>query len=369
MSEVFFADMRTTAHRGMPAKLGALFERAGLGELISRGDLVAIKTHFGERGGSAFVPSFYLRVLVDKVKEAGGKPFLTDAGTLYVGGRANAYDHIHTAAMHGFDLATVGAPIIIADGLAGGDFIEVEIPGKHFSKVKIASAAVYADVLLAVSHMTGHEVSGFGASLKNVGMGLGSRGGKQQMHSDMRPRVDETQCNACARCLRWCPAEAISIRGEDKNKAASIDDSVCLGCGECTAMCVEGAISIRWGSQPQVVQEKIAEYAAGALKDKGDRAAFFNFLINITPACDCWDFSDAPIVPDIGILCSRDIVAVDRASVDLVARAVPVKDSRAGELAAGQEKFGGLTPVSWAPQLEHAEWLGLGTQEFTLVKI
>ncbi len=369
MSDVFFADMRAAAHRGMPEKLRALFDRARVGELISRGDLVAIKTHFGERGGSAFVPSFYLRTLVEKVKEAGGKPFLTDAGTLYVGSRANACDHIRTAAMHGFDLATVDAPIIIADGLLGGDFVEVEIPGRHFTSVKIASAAVYADVLIAVSHLTGHEVSGFGAAMKNVGMGLGSRGGKQQMHSDMRPRVDESTCNACARCLRWCPAGAISIRGKGKERAASIDESACIGCGECTAMCVEGAISIRWGSQPQVVQEKIAEYAAGALKDKGGRAAFFNFLMQISPACDCWDFSDAPIVPDIGILCSRDIVAVDRASVDLVTRAAPVSDSRAGEMTAGEDKFFGLMPVSWAPQLEHAERLGLGSQEYTLVKI
>ncbi len=369
MSDVFFADMRASAHRGMPAKLGALFDQAGLGDIIHPGDLVAIKTHFGERGGSAFVPSFYLRTLVEKVKEAGGKPFLTDAGTLYVGSRANACDHIRTAAMHGFDLATVDAPIIIADGLVGGDFVEVEIAGRHFQKVKIASAAAYADALLAVSHLTGHEVSGFGAAMKNIGMGLGSRGGKQQMHSDMRPRVDDTRCNACARCLRWCPAEAISIRGEGKDKSASIDESVCIGCGECTAMCVEGAISIRWGSQPQTVQEKIAEYAAGVLKDKGGHAAFFNFLMHISPACDCWDFSDAPIVPDIGILCSRDIVAIDRASVDLVAQAAPIKDSRAGDMSAGQEKFSGLTPVAWAPQLEHAEWLGLGNQKYTLIKI
>jgi uncharacterized Fe-S center protein len=366
MADVFFADMRTTVHRGMPRKFEQLFENAGLAGTIGKGDLVAIKTHFGERGGSAFVPSLYLRQLAELVKSCKAKPFLTDANTLYVGGRGNAVDHILTAAGHGFDLATVGAPIVIADGLMGGDFVEVEIPGKHFQKVKIASAVVHADALLVVSHITGHEVSGFGAAMKNVGMGLGSRGGKQQMHSDIRPAVKEEACTACARCLRWCPAGAISIRESEGKKSAVVDEAACLGCGECTVMCVEGAIAIRWGSDPSVVQEKIAEYAAGVLAGKDGRVGFFNFLTQITPSCDCWDFSDAPIVPDIGILCSRDIVAIDRASVDLVTAAVSLAGSRVGELPAGEDKFRAMYGADWEAQLRHAEWLGLGTQTYEL---
>ncbi|MHB8779837.1 MAG: DUF362 domain-containing protein [Candidatus Geothermincolia bacterium] len=362
MSEVFFADMRTSAHRGMPSKMGLLFESAGLQDTIAKRDLVAIKAHFGERGGSSFVPGFYLRELVRKVKELGGKPFLTDANTLYVGGRANAVDHVLTAAGHGFDLAAIDAPIIIADGLTGGDFVEVAVSGKHFARVKIASAAVHADVLLVVSHLTGHEVSGFGAALKNVGMGLGSRGGKQQMHSSVRPAIDEGRCNACGRCIRWCPGDAISIRERDARSMAVIDEEACLGCGECTAMCVEGAISIRWGSEPDTVQERIAEYAAGVLAGKAGKIGFFNFLTQITPSCDCWDFSDAPIVPDIGILCSRDMVAVDQASWDLTTEAVALAGSRAAGAGAGVDKFTAMYPVSGEAQLRHAEWLGLGSR-------
>lgn len=353
VSKVYFADLRCKVHRGMLDKVGELFDQAGFGEIFEKRDLVAIKVHFGERGNTAFIPSFYVRKVVDKVKEKGGKPFLTDAGTLYVGGRANAYDHILTAAMNGFSLATTGAPVIIADGLIGHDFEEVEINGKHFRKVKLAAAAVQADSFLAISHFTGHELTGFGAAIKNVGMGLGSRGGKQQMHSDVKPRVNAEKCTGCARCLRWCPAKAISLTEEK----AQIDEDVCIGCGECTIMCLEGAIAVRFMTDPAVASEKIAEYAYGVLKDKVGRRGFFNFLVNITPSCDCWDFSDRPFASDIGILASTDIVAIDQASADLVN-------------SGSRDRIREVNPgVSWEAQIRHAETLGLGTRSYQLVEI
>ncbi len=314
---------------------------------------MAIKTHFGERGSSAFVPSFYLRQVVEDVKKAGGRPFLTDAGTLYVGSRSNAYEHILTAEANGFTLATTGAPIIIADGLIGHDFEEIEVGGKHIDKAKIASAVVHADAVIAVSHFTGHEISGFGAALKNVGMGLGSRGGKQQMHSGVKPTVDSGQCIGCGKCLRWCPAGAISL----DDKKAVIDQDACLGCGECTVMCLEGAIAIRWATEQNDALEKIAEYACAALKEKEGKRGFINFLINMTPACDCWDYSDAPFTPDIGVLASTDIVAIEQASADLVNQG-------------GQDLIRKLYPaIAWETQITHAESLGLGSRAYELVQI
>lgn len=355
VAEVYLMDMRGKAQRGLIRKLSQLFKAAGLTGIIDRRDLVAVKTHFGERGNTGFVPSFFIRQVVSDVKEAGGRPFLTDAGTLYVGSRDNAYEHLLTAEAHGFTLATTGAPVIIADGLVGHDFEEVEVGGKHVDKAKIASAAVHADAIIAVSHFTGHEISGFGCALKNVGMGLGSRGGKQQMHSGIKPEVDEGRCTGCATCLRWCPAGAISLKQEEKK--AVVDREACLGCGECTVMCPEGAIAIRWATDTTVAQEKIAEYASAVLKDKKGKCGFINFLTNITPACDCWDFSDAPFSPDVGVLASTDIVAVDQASIDLVNRR-------------GEDLIRKLYPtVDWAAQLAHAESLGLGSRRYELVEI
>jgi uncharacterized Fe-S center protein len=353
MSKVYMMDMHGGAHRGFTRKLSELFEAAGLDGVVAAKDLVAIKTHFGERGSTAFVPSFMLRQIVSDVKKAGGRPFLTDAGTLYVGSRSNAYEHLITAEMHGFTLSTTGAPVIIADGLTGHDFEEVEVAGKHVDVAKIASAVVHADAFLAVSHFTGHEVTGFGAALKNVGMGLGSRGGKQQMHSGIKPKVSEDQCTGCGKCLRWCPAKAISLA----DKKAVIDQETCLGCGECTVMCVEGAIAIRWMTDLSVAQEKIAEYACAVLKDKEGKRGFINFLTNMSPACDCWDFSDAPFAPDIGVLASTDIVAIEQASVDLVNRD-------------GQDLIKKLYPtVAWETPIAHAASLGLGSRAYELITI
>ncbi len=358
MAEVFFANTRCRPHRGMVEKLGELAERVGLAQVVERKDLVAIKTHFGEAGGTAFVPGMYLRRLVAAVKELGGKPFVTDAGTLYVGSRSNAINHLLTAASHGFTQETLGAPIIIADGLKGHDFVEVEVEGQQLQKVKIASAAAHADALIAVSHLTGHEVTAFGSAIKNVGMGLGSRGGKQQMHSDIKPEVNTERCTACAECIRWCPAGAISLQGKGKTRKASIDHDLCIGCGECTVMCFEGAIAMRFNTDLDVAQRKIVEYAAGVLKGKEEKSAFFNFLLRITPACDCWDFSDAPVVEDIGIIASRDIVAIEQASIDLVNQA------------AGRDLFEELYPTAkWPAQLGYAEEMGLGSRTYELVPL
>ncbi len=362
MSKAFF----TAAQGGKRSRLervDKLFERAGFGELIDEGDLVAVKVHFGERGNTAFLSPLYARRVVDKIKEAGGKPFLTDANTLYVGSRANAVDHLVTAIENGFSYATVGAPLVIADGLNGHDYIEVEICGKHFEKVKIGSAIREADAIIALTHVKGHEASGFGGAIKNIGMGSGCRSGKQVMHSDLLPTIDSAVCSACERCVEWCPADAITVAS-----AATIDYERCLGCGECTVTCPKGAIAINWKSDPGVFQEKMAEYALGVIKGKERKVGFMNFVIDVVPDCDCWSWSDAPIVPDIGIVASADIVAVDQASVDLVNAAEGIKGSRLSDPNA-EDKFGTLTGIDWTVQLAHAERLGLGSRDYELVRV
>lgn len=358
MAEVFFANTRCRPHRGMLHKFAELITKVGVDEIVEKRDLVAIKVHFGEEGCTAFVPVMYPRRLAMEIRKAKGRPFVTDAGTLYVGGRSNAYSHLLTAASHGFTLETLRAPVIIADGLTGHDFEEIEVNGEQLQSVKISSAAIHADALFAISHLTGHELTGFGSALKNIGMGLGSRGGKQQMHSDIKPEVLAGKCTACARCIRWCPADAITIAGKGEEKVAEIDKAKCMGCGECTVMCFEGAIAVRFATDLGVVQRKIVDYASGALRGKESKTAFFNFLMRITPACDCWDFSDAPIVDDIGILAARDIVAIEQASMDLV-------NDRAG-----RDVFGELyAAANWPAQIEYAEKMGLGSRDYQLVSL
>lgn len=367
-ADVFFADMRAKHKENLFDKLEKVFTKARMKELIASRDLVALKVHFGERGNSGYIRPQFLRRLVNEVKSLGGKPFLTDANTLYVGSRANAVDHLQTAIENGFAYAVVDAPLIIADGLVGKDYVNVPVRMKHFDEVKISSAIYHADALLVISHFKGHELVGFGGALKNTGMGSGSRGGKQMMHSDVLPVVREEKCLGCAKCTQWCPAGAIAV---DREKfKAHIDDQKCIGCGECTITCPHRAIAINWKTEPHVAQEKIVEYAAGVLKNKQNKAGFINFVMDVSPECDCAGWTDAPIVRDIGILASLDPVALDQACVDLVNKERGLPESRLAGHEEARDKFGVIWPnANWERQLAYAQEVGLGTRAYNLIKI
>lgn len=331
-------------------------------------DLVAIKLHFGEKGNTSYIRPQFIRKIVDEIKQSGGKPFITDANTMYFGSRSNAVDHLKTAIENGFDYSVVNAPLIIADGITGKDFISVPVGLKHCQEVKIGSAVMLADVLIAVTHFKGHEATGFGGALKNIGMGCGSRAGKQVMHSDMLPEVNSEKCKACGRCYDWCPTGAITV---GDNRIAIVNEEKCIGCGECTITCPFGAIGINWiNNQVFGLQEKIVEYAAGVLKNKKKKTGYITFLNNITPDCDCFSFSDAPVIRDIGILFSQDPVAIDQACLDLVNREVGLPGSKLEGYGADSDKFSILHPeIDSSRQLAYAEEIGLGTRNYQLVTI
>ncbi len=360
---VFFTDMRGKKGAGLLDKIGRLFDQAKFANIIQPGDLVAIKIHFGEYGNTSYIRPQLIRRIVDKVKEVGGKPFLTDANTLYVGSRSNSVEHLQTAIANGFDYAVVGAPLIIADGLNGKDYVNVPIAGKHFQEVKIASAIHHADVLLAVSHFKGHEATGFGGAMKNIGMGSGSRSGKQMMHSDLLPVVMPQQCKACGRCLEWCPGNAIEL-----GERAAITPEVCIGCGECTVTCPHQAIKINWKTDARTIQEKICEYTLGAIQPKKGKVGFINVLMDITPDCDCCSWSDAPIIGDVGILASQDLVALEKASLDLINQQAVLSGTRLPQETTG-DKFLALHGVDGTIQITYGEHLGLGTSRYNLIKL
>jgi hypothetical protein len=375
-SNVFFSDLKVSSEKTLLDKLDILLDRTHLKEKIREKDLVAIKLHFGERGNTAFVRPIFLRRVVDRVKKYKGKPFLTDTNTLYIGSRSEAVSHLTTAYQNGFVYAVVDAPLLIADGLRGNSAMKVRIDKPLFKTVSIAHAIYMADVLISVAHFKGHELSGFGGTLKNLGMGCASREGKLSQHSNISPQVKEKPCKGCELCLAWCPQEAISMRppkseAGGKLKIAFIDSKKCIGCGECILTCPTGAILIQWNETIPIFQKKMVEYAFGAVQKKKGEALYLNFLTQITPACDCNGFSDTPIVNDIGILSSEDPVAIDQASVDLVNGE---EGNRSSKLPSawkpGEDKFRAVYPeVDWNIQLAYGEEIGLGTREYELIKI
>ena len=386
-STVYFADLRATTKESFVDKIGRLVDTAGLSDCLKKRDLAAVKLHFGELGNTAFIRPVFLGKIVDHIRKNGALPFLTDGNTLYAGTRSNAPAHLATAIRNGFAYPVVNAPLVIADGLRGKSETSISIDQKRFDTVFIGSEIAEADGLISVAHFKGHELSGFGGTIKNLGMGCASRKGKLAQHSSVSPQVKEKKCVGCGDCVAHCAQSALALvervpaattakssrtakRGR-KRKKAVIDDKRCIGCGECILICPNAAIDIAWNQSIPIFLENMVEYTFGVLKGKANKALFLNFITDVSPACDCYSHNDAPIVRDIGVMASRDPVAIDQASVDLVNLEPALADCcLKTNRQAGKDKFSGLYPnVDWKIQLEYAQQLGLGRREYRIRKI
>ena len=367
-SKVYFADLRADMHENLQQKLTRLMKTAGMGDIDFQDKFVAIKLHFGEPGNLAFLRPNWARTVADFVKERGGKPFLTDCNTLYVGGRKNALDHMDSAMLNGFNPMTTGCQIIIADGLKGSDEVEVPVAGGEYVKnAKIGRAVMDADVFISLTHFKGHETAGFGGCLKNIGMGCGSRAGKMEQHNAGKPHVAEKYCIGCGQCRRICAHGAPII----ENGKAHIDHDKCVGCGRCIAVCPKDAVQVNWDESTTNLNYKIAEYTKAVVD--GRPCFHISLVIDVSPNCDCHAENDMPIVPNVGMFASFDPVALDMACVDAVNAQTPLRGSAAdGEAGHVHEHdhFQRIHPdTDWHSCLEHGEKIGIGTREYELIKI
>lgn len=365
-SKVYFADLMSRSSReNKITKIKKLLDAYGLIHLTKKDDLVAVKVHFGEEGNDSYINPVFIRQIVDEINKNDAKPFLTDTNTLYYGNRHDSVEHIATAILHGFDYAVVGAPLIIADGLRGEDFKNIEIDEKHFKMVKIAAAIEDADSMIVASHFKGHGMSGFGGAIKNLAMGCSAYPGKLEQHGCVKPLLIGN-CTGCGTCVDSCPLNAVSII----NQVSEIDYDVCIGCNACMDVCPESAMDFNWDQMPFFI-EKMVEYAYGAVKNKNGRVGYINFLTNITPDCDCVSWSDMPIVPDVGIVASQDPVAIDAASYDLVNEQIGFKHSLLNRnYGKGEDKFRGVwEEVDGRIQIIYGEEIGLGSADYELVTI
>jgi len=364
-SKVFYANLRTKIGKNLLDKVKILLDNLVIKDIFKEQEFVAIKIHFGEKGNLSYIRPNFVRVVVDELRKLNTKPFITDCNTLYRGTRADSVSHIETAITNGFDFAVVNAPIIIADGLTGGNTKKIEVNLENFKTVSIGAEIARAEGLVVMSHFKCHELTGFGGALKNLGMGCASREGKLAQHSNISPAVKKKNCIGCQLCVKNCAHNAITM----VDKKANINEKVCVGCAECILVCPKGAIVINWNEQVPILQKKMVEYAYGAQKDK--KAIYLNFLTQISPACDCYGHNDYPITRDIGILASTDPVAIDKASVDLVNKELGNSNSalKSG-FNANEDKFRGVYPeIDWAVQLEYAKKIGLGNTEYELISI
>ncbi len=384
-STVYFTTFKTNYNENLLQKLHRLMKQAGFENIDFKDKYAAIKIHFGEYGNLAFLRPNYAKVVADYVKELGGKPFLTDCNTLYVGSRKNALDHLDTAYVNGFSPLQTGCHVIIADGLKGTDETLVPIDGEYVKEARIGHAIMDADVFISLTHFKGHETAGFGGTIKNIGMGCGSRAGKMEQHCEGKPSVDQSACIGCGACYRICAHQAPEIT----DRKAFINHDKCVGCGRCLAVCPRNAISADFSDSVAMLNYKMAEYSLAVCKD---RPCFHVSLIcDVSPNCDCHPENDIPIIPNVGMLASFDPVALDQACADLCNQ-MPVMsgsilddncrehghDHEQGhdhehchaDGAGTTDHFHMTHPdTEWESCLAHAEKIGLGTRQYELKTI
>ena len=371
-SKVYFTDFRARPVYNLLQKLQRLIKEAGINNIDFENKYVAIKIHFGEPGKLAYLRPNNSKAVADVVKELGGKPFLTDCNTLYVGGRKNAIDHIDAAYQNGFTPYSTGCHVIIADGLKGTDESYIDIDGEYVKTAKIGRAIMDADIVISLNHFKGHELAGFGGAIKNVGMGCGSRAGKMEMHSNGKPSVYAPKCKKCKQCKKICAHSAISY---DEEGIAHIDHSKCVGCGRCIGICNFDAVKSASDATSDILNMKMVEYALAVVKDRPQ--FHISLICDVSPNCDCHAENDAPIVPNIGMLASYDMVALDKACIDLVNKQSAFEKSAITDnlkkYNLDKFKFDNLAmnhpSTNWKSQIEHAEKLGLGNSEYELIEI
>lgn len=353
MSRVYFIKAQSSdSDESLAAKLESLIQKENLFNFIEEKDMIAVKTHFGESSLSGYPRPVFLKKVGEAVRSRKALPFMTETSTLYKGNRDNAIVHIEHANRQGFGYENTGMSIIMSDGLYGDEEIDITVKGKLYSSVKIASLIAKTQGLVCVSHFTGHMLAGFGAALKNMGMGCASRRGKMVQHSTAKPVIVPGICTACGQCVNWCPTGA-AMMGDD---SAFIDQDKCIGCGECLAVCRFDAVKYNWGATYEELQKKVVEHALGVYTAVKGKAVYINILTRISKDCDCMSAYEN-VCPDIGVLVSYDPVAIDSASLDLVEKYAGIKFSDIAH------------DIPYRFQIDYAEEIGFCTGRYELVEV
>ena len=348
------------------------------------GDQVCIKTHFGALGNQYHLRPAYIRFLCDKMRSCGGLPTVAEtcgmgaphSGGIY-GGRCSEEEYLSCALMHGFTRETMGAPLIMLDGPFGQDIVEAPVKGLHFNRVLVAGRLREFQHLVLATHFKGHGAAGFGGTIKNLGIGCVSKGGKAEAHHSKAMHIAQEKCagDSCSICINYCMNRAITREGGTLKR----DTSKCKRCRICHAKCPNHVFYSDDVDDFQFI-EQFVDNAKGVVDFVGaGRIYYLNYVIDVTPNCDCSSVSDLPFVSDVGILASRDPVAIDQAAVDLVHHMPGTPGSVATEKTPPKQtdwfsyiyaEDGRTVPdTRWQHQLEHAEKIGLGSRKYQLIRM
>ncbi len=372
MSIVYFASARAKKWKyddSMPGKLEALLREFNLARYFEPKEWVAVKTHFGSEGAHRIVRPVFLRKVVDALHAAGAKPFVTDSV------RIKGLDYLHVANENGINHLSVGAPVILADGLYGHDNLMV-MAGDILGEIAVASVIHDVPAMVVCSHVKGHIQAGYGGAIKNVAMGgvssshrtCGWKCGRGAMHTLGEGMLswDRDRCELCGQCMEICPLDVITfVNGELR-----WNGDECWRCGRCERVCQSGALSLP--KDDERFMRSLAEAAKAVLSTfKKNKVIYINFLTEIQPECDCMPVADVPVIQDQGIMLSDDIVAIEQATIDFLLKAPPLPQSVAGEkaISPGDDILFKLSAKPYSIQIEESERLGLGSRSYELIEV
>ena len=372
MAKVYFASARALKWKyndSMPGKLERLLKELGLSNYFEPDEWVAVKTHFGSEGAHRIVRPIFLRKVVDALKSINAKPFVTDTV------RIKGLDYLEVANQNGINHLSVGAPVVLADGLYGNDSIIIKA-GEIISEIAVASVIYDVPAMIVCSHVKGHIQAGYAGAIKNIAMGgvsskhreCGWKCGRGAMHTVGEGKLiwDHEKCEVCHQCEEICPLETIKI----ENELFAYKEEDCWRCGRCTRVCPSGALSLP-GDDKRFMRS-LAESAKAVLSTfKKGKVIYVNFLTEIQPECDCMPTADVPVIQDQGILISDDIVAIEQASVDMLLKAPPLPQAATEEkaIAKGEDILFRLSEKPYWIQIEEAERLGLGSREYEIIEV
>jgi len=372
MSRVFFTNARGLKwdyNHSLAGRLERMLSEVGFLGMFNKKEWVAVKTHFGSEGAHRIIRPVFLRKVVDAVKTAGAVPFVTDTV------RIMGLDYLEVANQNGINHLSVGAPVILADGIYGKDSILVKA-GELLGEIAVASAIYDAPAMIVCSHIKGHIQAGYAGAIKNLAMGGvssvhregGWKKGRGQMHCHGEVPItwDIETCVYCQQCENVCPKEAISFPDEK----FSYDMKKCWYCGRCTRVCPSGSLVLP--VDDSMFQKTLAESAAAVLSTfKPGKVLYINFMTEIQPECDCMPSCDTPMLQDQGIMMSDDLVAIEQATIDILRKASPLPQSVAEERGCkpGDDVLAMANPRDYNLQVSEAERLGLGSREYEITEI
>ena len=372
MSKVYFASARALKWKyddSMPGKLERLLKEFNLSTYFERDEWVAVKTHWGSEGAHRIVRPIFLRKVVEALKGFGAKPFVTDSV------RIKGLDYLEVANQNGINHLSVGAPVVLADGLYGNDNIMVKA-GEILGEVAIASVIHDVPAMVVCSHVKGHIQAGYAGAIKNVAMGgvssrhrtCGWKCGRGAMHTTGEGMLtwDKTKCELCYQCMEICPLDVIKF----VNDELQWNSNECWRCGRCERVCQSRGLSLP-GDAARFMRS-LAEAAKAVLGTfKAGKVMYVNFLTEIQPECDCMPVADVPVIQDQGILISDDIVAVEQASIDMLLKSPPLPQAATDEkkIIQGDDILFKLSEKPYHIQIEESEKLGLGTKKYELITL